>query len=77
MIGQLTIVAAALFLPESHTPDKRAAHRAHLAKISKQSIYAMLVTTGNRLLLFQYVLHSACVSSITYIFPLWAGDHLG
>ena len=37
----------------------------------------MLKATGNRLLVFQYVLHNASVSSITYLFPLWVGDLLG
>ena len=27
--------------------------------------------------MFQYVLHNACVSSSTYLFPLWVGDLLG
>ena len=37
----------------------------------------MLQVTGNRLVLLQYVLHTICVSSVTYLFPLWMGDMLG
>jgi len=72
----LAIVAAAVFLPESLSPKKRAANRAQQLKGGQGSILAMLRATGNRLLVFQYVLHNAVVSSATYLFPLWAGDLL-
>ena len=72
----LAILAAALFLPESLSEEKRAANRSHQKSGKQGSVLAMLRATGNRLLLFQYVLHNATVSSITYLFPLWAGDLL-
>ena len=72
----LAIGAAALFLPESLSSEKRAANRKQQKKGIQESIYSLLRRTGNRLLVLQYVLHNACVSSITYLFPLWAGDHL-
>jgi MFS family permease len=37
----------------------------------------LLHATGNRLLVSQFVLHQAAVSSVTYLLPLWLGDHLG
>jgi MFS family permease len=70
------IVAAAVFLPESLSPERRAAHREQ-QKNQTESIYQMLKRTSNRLLVFQYVLHASCVSAITYIIPLWVGDLLG
>jgi MFS family permease len=36
----------------------------------------MLRRSGNRLLVLQYVLHNAGVSSATYLFPLWVADIL-
>ncbi|MCB1846878.1 MAG: MFS transporter, partial [Halieaceae bacterium] len=33
--------------------------------------------TGTRLLVLQFGIHNTCVSSLTYLFPLWAGDMLG
>ncbi len=70
------IIAAALFLPESLSAEKQAANRLHQATGNQASILAMLRATGNRLLVFQYILHNATVSSITYLFPLWVGDLL-
>lgn len=76
VMSVLAIIAAALFLPESLTPEKRAAHKAHQAGSAQLSLYAMLRSTGNRMLSLQYVLHNSCVSAITYLFPLWAADLL-
>jgi MFS family permease len=73
----LAITAAALFLPESVSPERRAANRVLQRSGGKVSIHRMLRVTGNRLLALQYLLHNAAVSSITYLFPLWAGDQLG
>lgn len=72
----LAIVAAALFLPESLSAEKRAANSANQKGGQQGSVMQMLRATGNRLLVFQYTLHNAFVSSATYIFPLWAGDLL-
>jgi len=72
----LAIVAAALFLPESLPAERRAAHRQEQRSGQRLSVYKMLQNTGNRLLTLQYVLHTLCVSSLTYLFPLWAGDLL-
>ena len=72
----LAIIAAALFLPESLPAERRAAHRQEQRSGQRLSVYKMLHNTGNRLLTLQYVLHTLCVSSLTYLFPLWAGDLL-
>ncbi|MFT6275030.1 MAG: MFS family permease [Halioglobus sp.] len=72
----LAIVAAALFLPESLSAEKRAANSANQQGGQQGGVMQMLRATGNRLLVFQYTLHNAFVSSATYIFPLWAGDLL-
>lgn len=72
----LAIVAAALFLPESLSAEKRAANSANQRGGQQGSVIQMLRDTGNRLLVFQYTLHNAFVSSATYIFPLWVGDLL-
>jgi multidrug resistance protein len=77
VMSVLAIIAAALFLPESVTPEKRAANRAHHESGDRLSLYQMLKLTGNRLVLTQYILHTICVSSVTYLFPLWMGDVLG
>jgi MFS family permease len=72
----LAIIAAALFLPESLTADKRANIGEQRRSVPQLSIYAMLRQSGNRLLVLQFLLHSTCASSVTYLFPLWAGDEL-
>jgi MFS family permease len=76
VMSVLAIIAAAVFLPESLSAQKRAANRAHQKSGQQGSIFAMLRATGNRLLVFQYVLHNATVGSTTYLFPLWVGDVL-
>jgi MFS family permease len=73
----LAILAAGLFLPESVTAQRRAAHRQAHRDGSRQSTRVMLRATGNRLLVLQYVLHAASISSVTYLVPLWLGDILG
>jgi DHA1 family tetracycline resistance protein-like MFS transporter len=73
----LAIVAAKLFLPESVDAEKRRSNREHHANTPRQSIFAMLRETHNRLLVAQYTVHNTCVSSVGYLFPLWVGDYLG
>ncbi len=73
----MAILAAAVFLPESLSAERRAANRAEERSGPKLSVYNLLRETGNRLLLVQFVLHTLVVSSLTYIFPLWVGDTLG
>ena len=73
----LAIIAAAVFLPESNTREKRDAHRAQLESTQRESVYQLLRRTGNRMLVFQYVLHNSCVSATTYLVPLWTAELLG
>jgi MFS family permease len=77
LMSVLAIGAAARFLPESLSAAKRRANREHHHGAPTLSVYGMLRQTGNRLITVQYVLHTLCVSSVTYIFPLWVGDTLG
>lgn len=77
LMSVLAIVAAAIFLPESLSADKRSAHRESGRAGLQFSLYGMLKQSGNRLLVLQFLLHSNCASSLTYMFPLWAGDELG
>tara|TARA_R110002110_G_scaffold205066_7_gene416897 strand:- start:20832 stop:22034 length:1203 start_codon:yes stop_codon:yes gene_type:complete len=77
LMSVLAILAAAIFLPESLPAERRAANRVEQATGVKQSMYAFVRATGNRLLILQYVLHNLAVSSITYLFPLWMGDVMG
>lgn len=77
VMSVLAMVAAAIFLPESLTPEKRAGNRTHQQRGGSGSTYSMLREGGNRLLVLQFFLHNICVSSLTYMFPLWAGDTLG
>jgi MFS family permease len=73
----LAMLAAGIFLPESLPPEKRLGHREKPAAARSFSNYGLLQATGNRLLVSQFVLHQAAVSSVTYLFPLWMGDLLG
>ena len=78
VMSVLAMVAAVIFLPESLPADKRAAHRAQQHNSDAATgTWSILRTGGNRLLVLQFCLHNLCVSSLTYLFPLWAGDTLG
>ena len=75
LMSVLAMVAAAVFLKESLPVEKRAASRLQQGGV-RTSSYSLLRASGNRLLVLQFCLHSLCASSITYLFPLWAGDTL-
>lgn len=72
----LAIIAAAVFLPESLSPERREANRLHQKSGDRASTMEILEESHSRLFVFQYVLHNACVSSSTYLFPLWVADLL-
>jgi MFS family permease len=76
VMSVLAMVAAALFLPESLSPEKRAAAGVQQSSAEAGSGYRILRDGGNGLLVLQFCLHNICVSSLTYLFPLWAGDTL-
>jgi len=73
----LAILAAALFLPESVDAQKRQRNRDHQANRPSQSLLSMLRETRTTVLVSQYTVHNSCVSSASYLFPLWVGDLLG
>jgi MFS family permease len=76
-MSALAILAAAIFLPESLSAERRRENREHQAQAPRQSVFAMLRETRNTLLASQYTVHNTCVSSVGYLFPLWVGDYLG
>jgi MFS family permease len=73
----LAIIAAVLFLPESLPRARRGIDSASGHPAGSDSTYQLMRRGGNGLLVLQFALHSICVSSLTYLFPLWAGDILG
>lgn len=76
VMSVLAMVAAAVFLPESLSAEKRAAAGVRQRSAVADSSYRILRDGGNGLLVLQFSLHNICVSSLTYLFPLWAGDSL-
>jgi MFS family permease len=76
VMSLLAIVAAAIFLPESLSPQKRELNRKLHSSGDQPSTLAMLKSSGTRLFVFQYTVHTACVGSATYLFPLWVADLL-
>lgn len=72
VMSLLAIVAAAIFLPESLP----AGRRQQAGQGPKESILTMLRRNNSRMLALQYVLHATCVSSVTYVVPLWFADRL-
>ena len=76
LMSVLAIISAALFLPESLDRKRRVANRQEQQSKGRLTYYQLLRQTRNRLLTLQFVLHTISVSSITYLFPLWAGDML-
>ena len=75
IVSVVAMLAGGLFLEESLTPEKRQVNR-EFHRDNKLSILAMLKNTGNRLFACQYALHNTCVSTVTYLFPLWVADLL-
>lgn len=80
LAAALSLVALAagwLLLHESLSASERDAHRDAHRRGDAPSMLAMLRSTGNTLLACQYLLHTACISAATYLFPLWVGAVLG
>ncbi|WOJ97582.1 MFS transporter [Congregibacter brevis] len=67
VMSVLAVVAAWFFLPESHFRNEDQPRDAR----SKLSLWSVLRQTQSRLLMLQYVFHTASVSAATYLFPLW------
>lgn len=74
-ISIAAMIGGWLFLEESLTPEKREINR-KFHRSNQLSILAMLKQTGNRLFACQYALHNTCVSTVTYLFPLWVAEML-
>lgn len=72
----LALVAAALFLKETVSNDAREQHRANGAESWFGGNIAFLRRTGNLAFVSQFTVHSAIVSSITYLLPIWTADRL-
>ena len=64
LMSLLAVLAAGLFLPESRPGQRRGDTRRH-------GLWQTLRASRARLLMLQYVLHSASISAVTYLFPLW------
>ncbi|MFK7830069.1 MAG: MFS transporter [Congregibacter sp.] len=64
----LAVSAAWFFLPESHHPREV---DADATVAPRQSMWSLLRGNESRLLMLQYVFHTASVGAIGYIFPLW------
>jgi DHA1 family tetracycline resistance protein-like MFS transporter len=77
IMSLLAILAAAVFLPESLPARNQDHSRLPPGGGRSVSTYAVLRASGIRLLVLQFGIHNLCVSSLTYLFPLWAGDLLG
>lgn len=61
----LAVIAAWLFLPESHHGPT--AVKSHAQK----GLWLTLKASQSRLLMLQFALHTGAISAITYLFPLW------
>jgi len=75
-LSLLAFIAGWLFLDESLSAEKRAEHAIHRAQNAGQSMLGMLRETGNRLLVLQFFVHNSCISTVSYLFPLWVGSML-
>jgi len=75
-VSVLALIAAAVFLDESLSSERRLANREQ-QEGPRLGTWQMLKQTGNRLLALQYLLHNSGVSAVTYLVPLWLGDLLG
>ncbi len=74
----LAFIAAALFLKESLTADKRAQHAQHDDNEDHNTpIFILIQQSGNSLLIAQFLLFSISVSSVAYLFPLMTRDFAG
>ena len=76
-LSLLAMLAGSLILKESLTKEKRIELAANNKKAPKQSLLAMVKSTGNTLLVSQYILHNTCVSMVGFLFPLMVRDQLG
>jgi len=77
-LSTTALLAGALFLRESLTPDMRAEHAADRVQHGNGgSTWRMLRTHRNTLLAAQYFLTNSSHTIVSYLFPLWVGTYLG
>ena len=72
----LATFAAAIFLKDSKPLKLADQSETYQNDEPGISTWSMVKETGNRLLILQYVLHTAGVSWSTYLFPIWVGSLL-
>ena len=75
-MSMLAFVAAALFLKETVPSDAREQYKANGPESWFGGNIAFLRRTGNLAFVSQFTVHSAIVSSITYLLPIWTADRL-
>ena len=71
------MLAGALFLKETLSPEQRTEHSQMQAAAPVQSLWQIVKSSGNRLLVFQYFIQNSTHSTVSYLFPLWVGVYLG
>lgn len=75
-MSMLALGCASLFLQETVSAEAQAEHR-HQAKTYRfGSAFVFLRRTGNLRFVSQFTTHSAVISSITYLLPIWTADLL-
>lgn len=74
-LSLLAMIAASIKLKESLSKEKRQQLASQHGN-QTQSLFSMVKSTGNGLLLSQYFLHNTCVSIVGFLFPLMARDIL-
>ena len=73
----LALGAAALFLQETVSAEAQAEHRSRSEPYRFGSSIVFLRRTKNLRFVSQFTTHSALISSITYLLPIWTADSLG
>ena len=68
--------AGTLLLKETLTVEQRAENLQFGQGENKQSLWRLVSESGNRLLVFQYLVQNATHSTVSYLFPLWVGLYL-
>ncbi len=73
----LALAAAAVFLKETVSVQAQSEHRSQAEPYRFGSSITFLKRTNNLRFVSQFTTHSALISSITYLLPIWTADTLG
>ena len=73
----LALGAAALFLQETVSAEAQAEHRSRSEPYRFGGSIVFLRRTNNLRFVSQFTTHSALISSMTYLLPIWTADSLG